>query len=447
MTTQKPASYFSGVNVKLLDNIPRDACRVVEFGCAEGKLAAAAKERMPHLHWTGVDVAPDALAAAATRCDRTVAMDATTERDRLAEVGDGFDLVVMGDFLEHVADPAGFLRALRPITTEDARILACVPNMAHWTVLARFLTGDLSYDPVGLLDDTHLRFFSPASVMKDFLDGGWLPDMIDRHKTPVVDAGLVKAFLDIKGALGIPRTTATRTLGTYQMILAAARIPDEPEEADPPPVSVVVPVNRRWQLDLNVTRSPGLKEMGAEIVPVENAPTAAAALEDGLLRASHNHVLLCHQDVYFPAGFGRALAARLAGLRAAGEEPDVVGFAGIADDPGGTFRKAGLLVDRTRRFDFAATNDPLSMDEFAVLLRRDGRARPDHRLGWHLWATDLCLQLRHGPNRGTAAIVRTPIFHNSVSDYSLPDAFHASARVLKNKYPDLPDIPTLCAVL
>jgi hypothetical protein len=69
----------------------------------------------------------------------------------------------------------------------------------------------------------------------------------------------------------------------------------------------------------------------------------------------------------------------------------------------------------------------------------------DAALGWHLWATDLCLQAR--ARRGAAHILEVPLFHNSTTAYVLPDAFHASAQRLLDKYPGLDRVPTLCGEL
>ena len=81
----------------------------------------------------------------------------------------------------------------------------------------------------------------------------------------------------------------------------------------------------------------------------------------------------------------------------------------------------------------------VSIDELAVMMRRDSAHRVDPALGWHLWGTDLILA---GP--APAKIVRVPLFHNSLNDGVLPPAYHVSAAYLRAKYPDAGRIDSLC---
>ena len=67
----------------------------------------------------------------------------------------------------------------------------------------------------------------------------------------------------------------------------------------------------------------------------------------------------------------------------------------------------------------------LSIDEFAVALHRDATVAIDATLGWHLWATDLCLQAEQQHGRAVAQILQVPLFHNSTNDYRLPPAFES----------------------
>jgi hypothetical protein len=107
-----------------------------------------------------------------------------------------------------------------------------------------------------------------------------------------------------------------------------------------------------------------------------------------------------------------------------------------------------MVIDRTTLFHHAGTDAAISIDEFAIALHRDAAVSIDRTLGWHLWATDLCLQARASRDpRDQASIVQTPLFHNSSTAWSLPEAFHASAQVLLDKYPGIDRIPTLCGEL
>ena len=110
-------------------------------------------------------------------------------------------------------------------------------------------------------------------------------------------------------------------------------------------------------------------------------------------------------------------------------------------------RKAGLVIDRTTLFRHQPSAGAVSMDEFAVALHRDSDVSIDPALGWHLWATDLCLQAEQKAKRPIAQILDVPLFHNSTNAHQLPPEFHTSARVLLDKYPARQRFETLCGEL
>ncbi len=443
------SNYYDGLNLKLLAAVPAGARRVLELGCANGRLGQRFKELHPGVQWWGVDLSAAATAAAAPHLDRVFTLD--LDQADLSVLEGGFDCIVIGDLLEHLRRPGATLEALYDLTTPDAQIVCCLPNMGHLSVIERLVAGDISYDPVGLLDATHTRFFSAASAFKTFLDAGWLPHMHDQYRVDAMQTAFALRIVEAAGALGVPADTAVRNLGLYQMILVCPKWPMQflARPAPKVPFSVIVPVNRPWQFDLNVARSPGLREVGADIVPVQGADTAAAAFAHGAARARHPWRVFAHQDVYFPVGSGHAIARSLGAVQHNGFTGAPVGFAGMGVQEGDAsrVRPAGLVIDRTRLFCHAGSAQAVSIDELAVGLHADSALAIDPSLGWHLWATDLCLQAQTLAQRPVGQIVDVPLFHNSASGYTLPEAFHHSSRRLLAKYPHLPRIASLCAVL
>ena len=198
-----------------------------------------------------------------------------------------------------------------------------------------------------------------------------------------------------------------------------------------------------------MARSPGLREVGADIVTVEGASSAADAFAQGAQRARHPWRVFVHQDVYFPAGAGLLLAEQLGEMTANGRAAAPVGFAGLEAgmDLRTGLRYAGQVIDRTQHFDHAPSVSGVSIDEFAVVLHTSTPVALDPTLGWHLWGTDLCLQALAIGGAPCAQIVRVPLFHNSTTGYTLPPEYHASAEQLLGKYPLFDEIPTLCGAL
>lgn len=441
--------YYDGLNLKLLDAIPTGARRVLELGCANGRLGRRFKELNPGVWWCGVDVSADAVKAATPHLDAVLRMN--LDEGGLTALPGPFDVIVIGDLLEHVKQPLALLEALYDLASPDAQIVCCLPNMAHLSVIERLVAGDISYDPMGLLDETHTRFFSPSSAFKTFLDAGWLPHMKDQYRMEVPATRFAAHIVEAAKSLGLPTETAVRNLGCYQMILVCRKWDMASLRKTGPsvPFSVIVPVNKPWQYELNVARSPGLREVNAEVICVQGAQSAAAAYASGASRARHAWHLLVHQDVYFPTGSGLALARELGLLEQAGLTQAPVGFAGLSElasvDVG--VRHAGMVIDRTALFAHEGSQRGVSIDELAVVLHKQHGLQLDPALGWHLWATDLCLQARARAGRAVSPIVEVPLFHNSTTGYTLPDAFHQSANVLLAKYPGIDRIPTLCGEL
>lgn len=432
----------------MLEAIPRQARRVLELGCADGQLGQRFKAEHPSVEWHGVERSPQAAAAAAHHLDRVHVLD--LDRDPLDALGSSFDTIVIGNLLEHLSDPLRLLSLLQDLSTDDATLVCCLPNMGHASVLERLLTGDMSYDETGLLDPTPVRLYTLASATKLFLDCGWMPHLNDQYRVEPAVSPLSEALVAAAGALGVPADTARRQFGQYQMILSARRWSMDilRQPAASLPFSVIVPVTRPWQYELNIARSPGLKEVGAEVIVVQGASSAAEAYASGAAQANHPWLLMAHQDVYFPQGSGLAISRHLAALEQAGRGLVPVGFAGVARSDGGQgLRQAGLVIDRGVRFDHGGSHRAVSLDELAIALHRDSPVQPDPALPWHLWATDLCLQAESMAGEPVAEVLEVPLFHNSLNDYRLPEAFHQAAAMLLAKHGPQRRLHTLCGVI
>jgi 2-polyprenyl-3-methyl-5-hydroxy-6-metoxy-1,4-benzoquinol methylase len=441
--------YDKDLDVRLLRAVPDDARLVLDLECAGGHLGRKYKESHPEATWIGVEANPAAAQTASQFLDHVHLTD--VERDALPNIGTGYDTVVMGDLLARVREPDQLLASLYELTAPNARIVCRLPNMGHISVLERLIGGDISFDAAGLLDKSYLRFYSPSSASKLFLDAGWLPHMSDAIRSNVEDNEVVRHMLGAAKYMGVPQQTAIQNLTLHEMILVCQKAPvkDVKSSSNSKRFSVIVPVNRPWQYELNIARSPGLAEVAAEIIIVNNAKTASQAYDEGAKRASHPWRIMAHQDVYFPAGSGHAIAELLGAQEVKGSLPSVMGFAGLHADSEISLglRKAGLVVDRTQLFTEPASERAVSLDEFAIVLHRDSPLRIDPELGWHLWATDLCLQALSVTSLPPPSVVRVPIFHNSTTSYELPDEIYQSAVVLRRKYPHLGAISSLCGTI
>src|SRR5262245_44768372 len=153
--------------------------RVLELGCATGYMSQVLVEHLG-CRVTGVERDPDAAEEARKACTRVVAGDAETV-DLTAELGgDPFDVALCADFLEHLRDPVALLRTVRSLLAPGGYVVASIPNVAHAAVLAELLQGRFPYRPTGLLDESHLRFFTRDSVYDCFERAGFVVSHLER---------------------------------------------------------------------------------------------------------------------------------------------------------------------------------------------------------------------------------------------------------------------------
>jgi 2-polyprenyl-3-methyl-5-hydroxy-6-metoxy-1,4-benzoquinol methylase len=179
-----PASTHS----KIVSLVP-PATRVLEFGCATGYMSEVLKERLG-CTVVGIEIDPGAATLAEEHADRVIVGDAE-KIDYAAELaGEEFDVVLFADVLEHLKEPADVLRRIRPFVSENGVVIASIPNIAHASVRLALLGGEFRYREWGLLDDTHLRFFTRASIQDLFEESGyvithWLRQRLDVGETEI----------------------------------------------------------------------------------------------------------------------------------------------------------------------------------------------------------------------------------------------------------------------
>lgn len=405
--------------------LPR-ARRVLQIG-SDARLERAYRRRYPDAQWQSH---PDA--------------EPSLEGEPRAQ----FDLIVVDKALQCLVDPLRLLRALARLATPEATLFVHAVNAAHIGMLPRLFEADLSAEPDAPTDPNYRRSDSPSSAFKLLMDGGWMPSLKDQIADAPQQPEVVASAMMIADALGVPRRTAARTLMMRRLLIEARRSFDdavfEPGHAC---FTVVVPTTREQQLRLNVLQSPGLREVDARIVSVREAANPAQALERALPQCEQDWVLLCHQDVYFADGFGHRLNALLSAIPAEERDRTLLGFVGVGVNAAADgVEPAGFVIDRMARADHPASDKVMSIDELAIVVSRQSVHRIDPSIGWHLWATELCLT-SIAEHKVFPRIVRLPLFHNSLNDFSLPAAFHESAARLWAKHAAFGSIPTLCGTI
>jgi 2-polyprenyl-3-methyl-5-hydroxy-6-metoxy-1,4-benzoquinol methylase len=190
--------------------------RVIEFGCSSGHMTEALAERGCRV--VGVDM--DADATAANRAAERVIVADLDSRDFLADLHSlHFDAALFGDVLEHLRDPLGTLRAVRELLVPGGFIVICVPNIAHVDVKLTLLDGRFPYSDRGLLDRTHIRFFTRDLLEQMLADAGFFPVEMSRAIVPAFGSELAPER-DVPGEVLDAALCDPEAL-TYQFVVKA----------------------------------------------------------------------------------------------------------------------------------------------------------------------------------------------------------------------------------
>jgi 2-polyprenyl-3-methyl-5-hydroxy-6-metoxy-1,4-benzoquinol methylase len=125
-----------------------------------------------------------------------------------------YDVLLFGDTLEHIPDPVAVLRRLRTKLRDDGVLVVSIPNFANWAVRLQVLAGRFRYNDRGILDRTHLRFYTEKSVRELFAAGGFeVVDMRGAIPAPLVRNPTLCRLLHRVGNL-------RRSLFTYNFVVA-----------------------------------------------------------------------------------------------------------------------------------------------------------------------------------------------------------------------------------
>jgi glycosyltransferase involved in cell wall biosynthesis len=165
---------YDATNTELLERIPLDASIVLDVGCGTGSLGSAYRRLNPRARLLGIEKDPSAAELAAQRLDEVAVVD--VEREMLPFALDRpIDCIIYGDVLEKLYDPWRVLRRHLEALNDEGTILISVPNVEHWSFADRLLRGTWKYEPGGLLDETHVRWFSLETMREGLQALGLVP--------------------------------------------------------------------------------------------------------------------------------------------------------------------------------------------------------------------------------------------------------------------------------
>lgn len=192
--SSKDRDYFSGARADYIELLPASTrAAILELGCGDGSTGALAMARGKCGTYCGIEISDGPAEIARTRIAEVVVGD--IESVSLPWQPQSFDALLMSEVLEHLSDPWGVLRKLRPLLKPGARVFASSPNVSHHTILRSLLRGRWELTDQGTMDRTHLRWFTPSSYAQMFENSGYLVDWVGPVTPLSVKARIASALL------------------------------------------------------------------------------------------------------------------------------------------------------------------------------------------------------------------------------------------------------------
>ena len=164
--------YFHNQRAEMLKYIPQNATRILEVGCGEGAFSSLLKRSDREL-W-GIEMNEDAAQKATEVCTFVLVGDFNTIYDQLPK--NHFDCVIFNDVLEHIYAPWDTINLVKSLLTQNGVLVSSIPNFRYIDNLITeiLFRKDFRYKPEGgILDDTHIRFFTSKSMCRMFVEQGY----------------------------------------------------------------------------------------------------------------------------------------------------------------------------------------------------------------------------------------------------------------------------------
>jgi 2-polyprenyl-3-methyl-5-hydroxy-6-metoxy-1,4-benzoquinol methylase len=182
-------NYYHWVRQEIKPLLPKNPSRVLEVGAGAGGTLKWIKTLYPKTETTAVEINPALLHELRQNVDVPIIGPIDGALPRLKT----YDLILLLDVLEHIADPTSTLRNLSKLLEKDGQIIVSVPNVAHLSVsLPLLLRRRFDYQDAGILDRTHLKFFVEDTAVKllndaNFVVIGGLISGIQGSKSKLLD--------------------------------------------------------------------------------------------------------------------------------------------------------------------------------------------------------------------------------------------------------------------
>ena len=177
----KRFGYYEGARGDFVDRLPDNpAARVLEVGCGAGRTGEMALARGKCGTFCGVELFEDAAAEARRRLSEVVVGD--VESMELPWKPESFDALILSEICEHLQEPWQTVSRLAQLVRPGGVVMASSPNAAHHSVIRMLIRGRWDLADAGIMDRTHLRWFTPHSYAELFRQAGFTIESVGPHR-------------------------------------------------------------------------------------------------------------------------------------------------------------------------------------------------------------------------------------------------------------------------
>lgn len=168
---KKSNNYFNNCKKDIIKIIPPNSRTILEIGCGTGATLIEIKKRNPGVKIYGIDIVDTELENKNNFFDFICG---NIEEIIIPYPKRFFDVIILADVIEHLIDPWSCIKKLSQYLSDKGIIIATIPNVLYYRVIGKMVFyGDFEYTESGILDITHLRFFTKKTIIKLFKESGF----------------------------------------------------------------------------------------------------------------------------------------------------------------------------------------------------------------------------------------------------------------------------------
>ena len=176
----KDGNYFSAVRTEIDALLPKFSEKILDVGCGDGSTLLWIKSIQKCKKIYGIELFEKPFLQAKKKLDQALNINVENEKNFFSN--EKFDLILILDVLEHLVNPWKFLEYIQKRLNLNGSIIISVPNIRHYSVLKNLIFfGDWNYTKSGILDSSHLRFFTKKSLQRIFAEQGLKCKMLKKY--------------------------------------------------------------------------------------------------------------------------------------------------------------------------------------------------------------------------------------------------------------------------